>query len=88
MQADKTFRWDYDYIEIGEAQDTYSYGLTDLDDDFHPFMGDSGDEWSQGSSSSFSAGNRSPSAGLRSPVDDPEAWEGETLASGSEPDLK
>jgi len=90
MQADKTFRWDYDYVEEGEeAQDAYGYGLTDLDDDFHPFVGDSGDEWSQGSSSSFSAGHSSPSAAeLRSPVDDPEAWEGETLASGSEQDLK
>lgn len=104
LQPGKLYRWDYDYIELGEesAQEGYAYGLTDLDDDEENFQqrqhfaaAESGDEWSLGSSSSYSAegmqqGRRSPesSVGLRSPVDDPEAWEGETLASGSDPETK
>lgn len=84
------FRWDYDYVEIGDAPDPgdagayaprgYEYGLTELDDAFDV-------EW--GSSSSVSSGPLSPSflgagAGAgRSPVED-DGWEGETLASGSE----
>lgn len=82
MQADKMFRWDYDYTEVGEAQEDYAYGLTDLDDDFRHLPSDN-EDWSLGSSSSYSSGARSPSAGFRSPVDDHEGWEGETLASGS-----
>ncbi|RDW73897.1 PAP2-domain-containing protein [Coleophoma crateriformis] len=72
VQADKFFRWDYDYIERGDAPGAdYEYGLTVLDE----FRNDSSDEWTVGSSSSFSSGSRSP-------VDESQnAWEGETLAS-------
>ncbi|GAB7347451.1 hypothetical protein MBLNU459_g4367t1 [Dothideomycetes sp. NU459] len=86
LQAGKMFRWDYDYVEVGEAKDGYAYGLTDLDDDFHPI--DSADEWTIGSSSSIASPSRSPSVGtrspseLRSPID--ESWEGDTLASTSD----
>jgi len=38
------------------------------------FRNDSSDEWTVGSSSSVSSGSRSP-------VDESQAWEGETLAS-------
>lgn len=74
VQMDKMWRWDYDYVEYGEAKvSEYEYGLTDLD--HHDFRHDSGDEWTVGSSSSFSSGSRSP-------VDDNgSSWEGETLAS-------
>lgn len=86
LQAGKMFRWDYDYVEVGEAKEGFAYGLTDLDDDFHHH--DSADEWTIGSSSSIASPSRSPSVGtrspteLRSPVD--ESWEGETLASTSD----
>lgn len=70
---DKAFRWDYDYVEFGEAPSGgYEYGLTTLDIDFR---NDSSDEWTVGSSSSISSGSRSP-------VDESSSnWEGETLAS-------
>ncbi|TVY55524.1 Inositol phosphorylceramide synthase catalytic subunit aur1 [Lachnellula cervina] len=73
MQMDKAFRWDYDYVEFGEAPSGgYEYGLTTLDIDFR---NDSSDEWTVGSSSSISSGSRSP-------VDESSSnWEGETLAS-------
>ncbi|CAG8951730.1 hypothetical protein HYFRA_00005530 [Hymenoscyphus fraxineus] len=74
IQDDKFFRWDYDYVELGDAPtvDGYEYGLTVLDRDFH---NDSSDEWTVGSSSSVSSGSRSP-------VDETgSSWEGETLAS-------
>jgi membrane-associated phospholipid phosphatase len=73
VQMDKMFRWDYDYVERGDApQGGYEYGLTVLDKDFRT---DSSDEWTIGSSSSISSGSRSP-------VDESQsAWEGETLAS-------
>ncbi|RDL33892.1 uncharacterized protein BP5553_08260 [Venustampulla echinocandica] len=73
IQMDKTFRWDYDYVEVGDAPSVgdYEYGLTVLDTDFHT---GSSDEWTAGSSSSFSSGSRSP-------IDDGQSWEGETLAS-------
>ncbi|KAI5209954.1 PAP2-domain-containing protein [Aureobasidium subglaciale] len=85
LQPGKMFRWDYDYVEVGEARDGHAYGLTDLaEDDFHPanFGMDSGDEWTIGSSSSVASSSRSPSVGARSPVD--ESWEGDTLASTSD----
>ena len=82
LQPGKVFRWDYDYVEVGEIKDQYAYGLGDLDDNFRSFLSDS-EEWSMGSSSSYSSGTRSPSS-LRSPVDDYESWEGETLASPGE----
>jgi membrane-associated phospholipid phosphatase len=72
-QLDKRFRWDYDYIEIGDASSGgYEYGLTGLSTEFRS---DSSDEWTMGSSSSISSGSRTP-------VDEGQsAWEGETLAS-------
>lgn len=87
LQPGKMFRWDYDYVEYGEAPETslqYAYDLAADLDDFQPggFRGDS-DEWTIGSSSSFSSSSREPSAGMRSPVTD-ESWEGDTLASSSD----
>lgn len=72
IQPDKFFRWDYDYVEYGDAPSReYEYGLTVLDTDFR----NSSDEWTVGSSSSISSGSRSP-------VDESQSsWEGETLAS-------
>jgi membrane-associated phospholipid phosphatase len=74
VQMDKMFRWDYDYVEVGDAPtEGYEYGLTVLHSD--DFRHDSSDEWTVGSSSSISSGSRSP-------VDESQsAWEGETLAS-------
>lgn len=76
VQLDKAFRWDYDYVEVGDAPSGgYEYGLTTLDVDFR---NDSSDEWTVGSSSSISSGSRSP-------VDESSSsWEGDTLASDSE----
>lgn len=72
-QPDKTFRWDYDYVEIGEGPvGGYAYGLATLHG--ANFSG-SADEWTVGSSSSVSSGSLSP-------IDDGQSlWEGETLAS-------
>ncbi|TAQ87628.1 Peroxidase [Chlorociboria aeruginascens] len=73
IQMDKAFRWEYDYVEIGEAPSGgYEYGLTTLDADFRH---DSSDEWTIGSSSSISSGSRSPVEESNS------SWEGDTLAS-------
>lgn len=85
VQPDKEFRWDYDYVELGEAQDPYAYGISsNLYDEFHPANSDI-EEWAVGSSSSYSSGGRSPSTGARSPVDDAQSlWEGDTLASTSD----
>jgi hypothetical protein len=71
---DKMFRWEYDYVEIGDAPSAeHEYGLAVLDHD--KFRHDSSDEWTVGSSSSISSGSRSP-------VDESQSsWEGETLAS-------
>ena len=77
------FRWDYDYVEFGEVNEHYAYGLTEIDDDFNHFNSEN-ENWSMASSSSYSPGARSPSIGLRSPVDESDGWEGETLASGSD----
>jgi hypothetical protein len=55
LQPGKTFRWDYDYIEIGEAPTGYNYGLAHIDNI------DLGDEWTVASSSSISSGSLSPS---------------------------
>ena len=83
LQPGKLFRWQYDYVEHGEVTERYAYGLTDLDDYQHGFHGDS-DEWTIGSSSSFSSSSRDPSAGMRSPVTDESSWEGDTIASDNE----
>jgi inositol phosphorylceramide synthase catalytic subunit len=83
IQPGKLFRWDYDYVEYGEPLDEFSYGLTDLDEYIPALHGDS-DEWTLGSSSSFSSRSREPSSGMRSPVSGDETWEGDTLASSSD----
>lgn len=86
MQWDKDFRWDYDYIEMGDAPET-DYALSSklgLYKEFHP-LSDS-DEWTLGTSSSFSSRSRSPSNGTRSSSD--YMWEGDTLASGSGSDVE
>jgi membrane-associated phospholipid phosphatase len=73
IQTDKKFRWEYDYIERGdESSKGYEYGLTVLGNE--DFRHDSSDEWTIGSSSSISSGSRSP-------IDESQSWEGETLAS-------
>ncbi|KAL3426243.1 Inositol phosphorylceramide synthase catalytic subunit aur1 [Phlyctema vagabunda] len=71
-QPDKFFRWDYDYVERGDVQGAdHEYGLTVLGE----FQTDTYDDWTVGSTSSFSSGSRSP-------VDESQnSWEGETLAS-------
>ena len=73
VQLDKISRWQYDYVEVGEAPTGgYEYGLTGLRTEFRR---DSSDEWTVGSSSSISSGSRTP-------VDEASsAWEGDTLAS-------
>jgi len=74
IQMDKFFRWEYDYVEYGDAPSSgYEYGLQDFGGD--DFRHDSSDEWTMGSSSSISSGSRSP-------VDESHSsWDGETLAS-------
>lgn len=67
-QADKAFRWDYDYVEIGDTPygvDGYEHGFTDLNK-FRRRR--SSDAWTVGSSGSSSG----------------DIWEGETLASSDE----
>lgn len=87
LQPGKMFRWDYDYVEYGEEPNEHEgYDLaTDLDDynnrpDLHHL---DSDEWTIGSSSSFSSASRDPSTGMRSPITDESSWEGDTLASSS-----
>lgn len=78
-------RWDYDFTELGDPQEGQGHVMTSFYEEFHP-ASDS-DEWTIGSSSSFSSGARSPSNGPRSPVDSEgyhSMWEGETLASASD----
>jgi hypothetical protein len=79
VQPDKEFRWDYDYVEIGDPQDGSSYGMLDIYEEFHP-LSDS-DDWASGSSSSYSTGNRSPLAD-----DSQSLWDGDTV--GSDTDLR
>lgn len=71
-QPDKTFRWDYDYVEIGDGEPSRR-GLPSP----HQKLGPAWDDWAVGSSSSFSSGTLSP-------VDDHHFWDEETLGSGSE----
>lgn len=70
VQLDKTFRWDYDYVEFGESALEYGYGAAGYDGDFNL----DSDEWTVGSSSSVSSGSLSP-------VDDHYSWETEALTS-------
>ncbi|KAL3475009.1 hypothetical protein BJX99DRAFT_166426 [Aspergillus californicus] len=76
VQLDKTFRWDYDYVEFGESAVEYGYGLASYDGDFNL----DSDEWTVGSSSSVSSGSLSP-------VDDHYSWETEGLTS-PQPDIE
>ncbi|KAL9131919.1 MAG: hypothetical protein Q9217_000279 [Psora testacea] len=71
-QVGKMFRWDYDYVEIGEEPVEKGYALAGMDD-----SPADADEWTIGTSSSVSSGSRSP-------VDERSSWEGETLASLSD----
>ncbi|KAI4241619.1 MAG: hypothetical protein L6R40_004452 [Gallowayella cf. fulva] len=76
-QANKMFRWDYDYKEVGEDPVEQGYALADFGNGPHD-----GDDWTIGSSSSISSGSISP-------VDDNNSiWEGETLASHSDGEAK
>jgi inositol phosphorylceramide synthase catalytic subunit len=68
MQADKAFRWDYDYVEVGDSPTQPGYGLAALDgascaDDMHAEH----DEWTIGSSSSISSGSMTPTDEGKSP---------------------
>ncbi|RPA80452.1 aureobasidin resistance protein Aur1 [Ascobolus immersus RN42] len=73
IQPGKTWRWDYDYVEHGEAS-SEDYALAPI----NTFLGaDSSDEWTVGSSSSISSG-------AASPTDSHSLWEGETLGSDSD----
>jgi membrane-associated phospholipid phosphatase len=65
LQPDKMFRWDYDFIEIGEAPIEYGYeGIDGAHVD--------SDEWTIGSSSSVSSGSLSP-------IDETQhLWEGQS----------
>lgn len=76
VQLDKTFRWDYDYVEFGESAVEYGYGLASYDGEFNL----DSDEWTVGSSSSISSGSLSP-------VDDHYSWETEALTS-PQPDIE
>ena len=80
VQHDKETRWDYDYVEVGDVPSGYSYGLAEMGAEFSNHAVLEGDEWTVGSSSSFSSGSLSP-------VDESQSiWEGETLASHSDND--
>ena len=85
VQHDKVFRWEYDYIEIGESQDAFMSlagpGLP-LYEEFQPAT--DSDEWTLGSSSSFSSRSRSPSNGTRSSTEATSLWEGDTVSGGSD----
>ena len=74
IQPGKMYRWDYDYVEIGDAPSAYGYGLAGVDE-YH--RGET-DEWTIGSSSSVSSGSMSPTEDTHS------LWEGETLSSDNE----
>lgn len=74
MQSDKTVRWDYDYVEVGDSPDGYGYDLASLHGDFNP----DSDEWTVGSSSSVSSGSLSP-------VDESQSvWDDDTLAGSTD----
>ena len=79
IQSDKTLRWDYDYVEIGDASSgPYTYCLAELDTNIRRDVRSESEDWTTGSSSSISSGSLSP-------VDeDSSLWEGETLGSHSD----
>ena len=68
LQRGKTFRWDYDYIEVGGSYDKGTANFNTAYHDFQP-ISDS-EEWTVGSSTAVSSGTRSPSAGTRSSSDE------------------
>ena len=76
IQANKAFRWDYDYIEIGDAEFEYSPLGQKKNEDRDE------DDWCVGSSSSFSPGPETPSDDAAS------LWDSETLASQSDTEGK
>ena len=55
LQPDKKFRWDYDYIEVGDSPEEYGYGIAGFD-----VASPDNDDWTIGSSSSISSGSISP----------------------------
>jgi len=59
IQLDKSLRWDYDYIELGDPDTS----LSEFDEYYIPARSD--DEWTVGESSSIASGDasreRSPS---------------------------
>lgn len=70
QQPNKSFRWDYDFVDVGDDPAEKGYisidsGTVDTDD------------WTVGSSSSVSSDSRSP-------IDESDSWEGATLASYSD----
>lgn len=70
LQADKIFRWDYDYTEVGDGDEEFTYDLMGMN-----HLRTDSDEWTVGSSSSISSGSISP-------VDDRAgSWEGERITS-------
>ena len=69
-------RWDYDYVELCNAQE--SFGLHRIITDYNF----DSDEWTVGSSSSISSGTISPADETQS------LWEGETLTSQHESDVE
>ena len=75
-QADKTFRWDYDYVEVGDS-DSVS-GLKNI----NTKLGYELDDWAVGSSSSISSGTPSPTEDHHS------GWDEDTLASSSESEFE
>ena len=65
IQSDKTFRWDYDYVEVGDTPTEYGYGRACLDG-----LEADADEWTVGSSSSISSGSLSPTEESQPPFRD------------------
>ncbi len=65
IQSDKMFRWDYDYVEVGDTPAEYGYGRAGLDG-----LEADTDEWTVGSSSSISSGSLSPTEESQPPFRD------------------
>lgn len=75
LQPDKMTRWDYDYVELSNSQESFSLHRIITNYNFDS------DEWTVGSSSSISSGTISP-------ADEQSLWEGETLTSQHESDIE
>jgi hypothetical protein len=78
VQLDKRFRWDYDYVETGDPQDT-CYSIVDTRELFSQQL--EYDSWTNGYSFPYSICGRSPT-GARSSVDEPQSL-GESDIVGS-----